>query len=459
MFSLHRSHWFVTVASLLVILSLFLPFSPATAQGPDGAAPVTDSGGSTPSASGGPEINVTPAAFEESHTVAGQVTTDTMNIQNTGGATLTWTIVEDDSGTDWPPAPLIAGPNSAESVADGGAPAPGANPAPVDKPGYVPGSFGDVLYDNGPLVNVPGGGGGGADASRVQDVTLLLVANGFNHLLSTGWRVADDFTIPAGQSWTINSATFFAYQPNSTTTSTINHVNVRIWDGPPGQGGSTVVYGDTTTNRLAATTWSNVYRDQESAPGAIFRPVMADTATIVTTLGAGTYWIDWQTGGTLETGSWAPPVTINGQANTGNAVQYNPTPQAWGAVMDPRAQAVQGLPFILEGTGGGECTAPTHIPWLTVSPMNGSTNTGGSTPVTLTYNSAGLAAGTYAGTLCISSNDPDEELLTVPVTLDVEPPTAIDLSSFDAPLPDVNIADLAAAGLLLAGAVLVLRRR
>ena len=79
---------------------------------------------------------------------------------------------------------------------------------------------------------------------------------------------------------------------------------------------------------------------------------------------------------------------------------------------------------------------------------------------TLTYNSATLAQGTYTGTVCIDSNDADEDPFVVPITLNVGPPTAIDLSSFDAPLPDINVADLAAAGLLLlAGAILVLRRR
>ena len=116
---------------------------------------------------------------------------------------------------------------------------------------------------------------------------------------------------------------------------------------------------------------------------------------------------------------------------------------------------------MLEGssTGGGGCSA-TDIPWLTVNPTNGSTAGGGSTPVTLTYNSASLAAGTYTGTLCIESNDPDEDPVTVPVTLNVGPPTAIDLSSFSTPLAGFNPADLAAAGLLLlAGAVLILRRK
>ena len=38
----------------------------------------------------------------------------------------------------------------------------------------------------------------------------------------------------------------------------------------------------------------------------------------------------------------------------------------------------------------------------------------------VTFDSTGLAAGTYEGILCIDSNDPDEALVEVPVTLTVD---------------------------------------
>ena len=37
---------------------------------------------------------------------------------------------------------------------------------------------------------------------------------------------------------------------------------------------------------------------------------MKQTVTIGTSLTEGTYWIDWQTGGTLASGPWAPPIAI-----------------------------------------------------------------------------------------------------------------------------------------------------
>ena len=52
--------------------------------------------------------------------------------------------------------------------------------------------------------------------------------------------------------WFIQTITFFAYQTGSTTTSTMTGVNLQIWDGPPDNPGSAVVWGDTTTNVMTA---------------------------------------------------------------------------------------------------------------------------------------------------------------------------------------------------------------
>ena len=220
--------------------------------------------------------------------------------------------------------------------------APPANPAAI-------------LYDNGPLTTHPGGGGDGANASAVQ-TALGLGAFGFSHSISSGFRVADDFTVPAG-GWTISTITFYAYQTGSTTTTTINNANLRIWNGPPGQAGSSVVFGDTTTNRLAGSSWSSIYRVLDTGLSDTNRPVMADVVTVNTTLPAGAYWLDWQTGGTLSSGPWAPPVTILGQTGKpgANALQYTSTSGTWAAVVDSgTAQAPQDFPFVIEGqaTGG-----------------------------------------------------------------------------------------------------------
>ncbi len=68
--------------------------------------------------------------------------------------------------------------------------------------------------------------------------------------------------------------------------------------------------------------------------------------------------------------------------------------------------------------------------WLTASPLTGQVASRGSTTVQLGVNTTHLANGDYTATLTISSTDPDESTLAVPVTLHVSdggvpiPPTA-----------------------------------
>jgi hypothetical protein len=77
------------------------------------------------------------------------------------------------------------------------------------------------------------------------------------------------------------------------------------------------------------------------------------------------------------------------------------------------------------------CTNLVDVPWLAVAPAAGATAGGGATPVTVSFDSTSLAAGTYTANLCIDSNDPDPgpgngtDLVVVPVTLTVLTPTAL----------------------------------
>ncbi len=59
------------------------------------------------------------------------------------------------------------------------------------------------------------------------------------------------------------------------------------------------------------------------------------------------------------------------------------------------------------------------IPWLSVNPTSGSVEPGDQQPVTLSIDTTGLLTGTHQANLVISSNDPDQPTLTVPVTLTV----------------------------------------
>jgi subtilisin-like proprotein convertase family protein len=369
-----------------------------------------------------PNIDVAPLSLSSTQP-ANTSTQQALTVGNTGGGMLDWTIAEEDT-TAFPA--IVPGPQVAQPAAElAGAPAGAAPEAAANSATRWAGPSA-VLHDNGPLVTHPGAGAGGADASVLQ-TNLGLSTYGFGHAVSSGFRVADDFTVPAGPGWMVDSITFFAYQTGSGTTSSINAVNLRIWDGPPGQGGSNIVFGDTSTNRLTGTAFSNIYRSIDTDIANSQRPIMADTAAVNTYLAPGTYWVDWQTGGSLSSGPWAPPVSILGQTGKpgANAVQFDGS--AWNPLEDTGALAVQDLPFIVEGTAGQpECVMLTDIPWLSLDSYAGSNAGGSSTALTATFDSTGLAVGTYTGNLCIDSNDPDAgpgngtELVIVPVELIVE---------------------------------------
>jgi hypothetical protein len=210
---------------------------------------------------------------------------------------------------------------------------------------------GNLLYDNGPLINNPGGGVGGADESVLQNTSLGMTTLGFGHQFLSNNRMADDFVVDSPFGWTIDSLVFYAYQTFSGTTSTMTGVYYQIWDGPPNDPGSTVIFGDLTTNRMVATSWTNIYRVSElTSGGNTDRPVMKNTASAGVTLDAGTYWIDWFTNGSLGSGPWAPPITINGQTTTGNGLQFLGSTGIWGAANDGGTLTQQGLPFLVYGT-------------------------------------------------------------------------------------------------------------
>lgn len=64
----------------------------------------------------------------------------------------------------------------------------------------------------------------------------------------------------------------------------------------------------------------------------------------------------------------------------------------------------------------------TQTPWLSLAPTSGNVAVGGTGNVTVTFNAANLTLGTYTGFVTVTSNDPDEASVTVPVTLIVGNP-------------------------------------
>lgn len=241
-------------------------------------------------------------------------------------------------------AVVAASPAAAQSTDDIRSPQP-----PPGNPGAAPSGPTwrgpkALLLDSGPLVTHVGGGFGGADASRLQNSSLVMTTLGFTASTTGAFRVADDFTVPAA-GWNVSTITFFAYQTGAAA-CTLTDVRVQIWNGPPNAGG-TVVFGDTATNRFASCALPNIYRDSETTVANNQRPIQAATATVGTTLAAGTYWVDFQVGGSLASGPFVPPITITGQSTTGNAIQW--TGSAWASLTDTGSATPQGLRFVVDG--------------------------------------------------------------------------------------------------------------
>ncbi|MCG2825879.1 MAG: immune inhibitor A, partial [Thermoplasmatales archaeon] len=96
------------------------------------------------------------------------------------------------------------------------------------------------------------------------------------------------------------------------------------------------------------------------------------------------------------------------------------------------------LTDIAPDTGHG--TTGVSIDWLSISPTGGTVNGGSQTNITLTINATELEVGTYNATIIVTSNDPDESTITIPVHLTVQPPEHdIAVTNIETPSPtEVN---------------------
>lgn len=70
--------------------------------------------------------------------------------------------------------------------------------------------------------------------------------------------------------------------------------------------------------------------------------------------------------------------------------------------------------------GESSCGGPGEVPWLSASPLGGTTPPGESDTVDVGFDSTGLAPGLYTGSLCVESDDPVDPLVQVAVTLTVD---------------------------------------
>ncbi len=189
--------------------------------------------------------------------------------------------------------------------------------------------------------------------------------------------------------------------------------------------------------------------------------------------------------GVMEFTSAGTPVAVYGVVTGNRGVYELPngnilTTNGSGVFEIDRANTVVSTKF----TGGGAqyieyvapptvCTNLVDVPWLSVAPAAGANSGGVATPVTVSFDSTSLAAGTYTANLCIDSNDPDPgpgngtDLVVVPVTLTVLTPTALTIGDISLATPPALPAPAAlpvaavplAGGLALLAAYWLRRKR
>ncbi|MFC2092900.1 T9SS type A sorting domain-containing protein [Bacteroidota bacterium] len=200
-----------------------------------------------------------------------------------------------------------------------------------------------VLLSQNELITHTGQGYNGADASIVEPPGTLRGSNAIH----TSFRICDDFTVPTGYEWIIDSVWIYNYQNNSGPVSTITFVSMKIWNGVPNLPSSAGVFGDTTANRMIRTVFTNIYRAKPDSIQSNVRPIMQQTVNINhTVFSPGTYWLDWSVNGTSTSGPWSPPRSIWGTGITGNSKQR--VSYVWTDIID--SGYAKGQAFTIFGT-------------------------------------------------------------------------------------------------------------
>lgn len=248
---------------------------------------------------------------------------------------------------------------------------------------------GQIIYDNGGLATGATSNSGTAAPAGTQWSEAANPYGNTNEantnagiscsVTATVFRCADDFNVPVGQTWTINSVVVFAYQTGfAGGTSPITAATLRIWNGRPGDAGSTIVFGDTTTNRFGSSVDSSLFRIFSTVVGAGANPPTAAGTTRriwQTTLNvspapvltAGNYWIDWNTQIGATTAHFAPAITYQGIRGIPGFGARQFTGAAWVDAVDagqfPTGQPVPPVvaldfPFKLNGSKAGTPAIP-----------------------------------------------------------------------------------------------------
>jgi len=187
-----------------------------------------------------------------------------------------------------------------------------------------------VLYNNGPVFDVPGS----PNLSQLISPNTTL---GFGAQTTANNAVADNFT--AGTTWNVTKLTFYMYQSFAGSAFTFTGLNYQIasshgdaisWTS------ASVTNGGLTAYRVTPTTLAN--RD---------RAIFAIDVAVNLVVGPGNYVLRWQASGSLASGPWQPTTAPN---NPGGNAQQSLAGAAFAQAIDAGSGTGVELPFTISGT-------------------------------------------------------------------------------------------------------------
>lgn len=176
------------------------------------------------------------------------------------------------------------------------------------------------IFENKGAFNLAGVGASGANVSGYYYPFSTLG----NNINNPTWRMGENFVLPAGANYQIDSLGFYAYQTSSGFNTTMTGVFVMIYDEDPRSGTAFPIYGDSINNLLSNTYYSGINRTAATSLATVDRPLMrvvAEFTPVFSLQGGKEYWIEWSMTGSSTSGPWQAPAVFENKRGTGNAFQ------------------------------------------------------------------------------------------------------------------------------------------
>lgn len=183
-----------------------------------------------------------------------------------------------------------------------------------------------TLFNNGTIITNPTGGTGtiaGQPISQPQLVPNSSVPStipGISATAALGIKVAEDFSVPAGQTWDVDTLTVYAWQTSSAGASpapTVTSINVNLWNSAPFDALSPAPRPEPLPQPVLPTALSLpvvssqfVAFRQSGTTGTstASRPIFAYTVSLEGlpnggVFSPGTYWLEWSMLGNVVAGN------------------------------------------------------------------------------------------------------------------------------------------------------------